>query len=127
MQQNVTSGYLALSNSYDHKLDTESHEMPMHLNSNHPEHDYEPIQSPESYGSAAHVYYNCVRGSIGYDDTAMPEYSNLRSTNSSVNDEEEVYLDPGCSLTDIYGCLERKKTCIIKNSDIRYISNYVCS
>ena len=98
--------------------------MPIHLNSakkNHTEQDYEPIESPELYGSAAHVYYNCVGGSISYDDPAMSEYSKLGSINGSVNDEEEIYSDPGYSLPDIYGCLERKKTCIVKNSDIRYV------
>ena len=104
--------------------------MPIYLNStekNHSEQDYENIESPELYGSAAHVYYNCVGGAISYDDSAMPEYSNLERINDSVNDEEEIYSDPGYSLPDIYGCLERKKGCIFKNSDIRYMSNLLCS
>ena len=99
--------------------------MPMYLNTtrrNHSEQDYEAIPGPEAYGSAAHVYYNCVGGSINY---AMPEYSKPEPINRSVavNDDEEVYSDPGYCLAEIYVCFEKKKICMIKNSDIRYITS----
>ena len=55
----------------------------------------------------------------------MPEYSKLEPINRSVavNDDEEVYSDPGYCLAEIYVCFEKKKICMIKNSDIRYITS----
>ena len=92
---------------------------------NHSAQDYEVIPGPEAYGSAAHVYYNCVAGSSSYDEPAMPEYSQPENINRSiaVNDEEEVYSDPGYSLAAIYLCFEKKKICMIKNNDIRYLTS----
>ena len=124
VQQNIPH-YQTPSNSCNHKDDVESHEMPMYLNTtrkNHSAQDYEAIPGPETYGSAAHVYYNCVGGSISYDDSTLPEYSKLEPINKSVavNDEEEVFSDPGSSLAEIYVCFEKKKICMIKYNDIRY-------
>ena len=86
----------------------------MYLNTtrkNHSEQDYEPIPGPEAYGSAAHVYYNCVGGSISYDDSVMPEYSKPEPVNKSVavNDDEEVFSDPGSSLAEFMFVLKRKR------------------
>ena len=49
-------------------------------------------------------------------------YSKLEPINKSVavNDEEEVFSDPGSSLAEIYVCFEKKKICMIKYNDIRY-------
>ena len=46
------------------------------------------------------IIYNSVasmRGSIGHDNLTIPEYSKLSNVNNStaVNDEEEIYSDPG--------------------------------
>ena len=124
MQQNIPH-YQTPSNAYNHKDDVESHEMPMYLNTtrkNYSEQDYEAIPVPEACRSAAHVYYNCVGGSITYDEPSMPEYSKPEPINKSVavNDEEEVFSDPGSSLAEIYVCFEKKKICMIKYNDIRY-------
>ena len=66
----------------------------------HSDQDYEAIPGPKSCTSAVYVYYNCVAsmgGSIGHDNLTIPEYSMLSNVNNStsVNDEEEIYSDPG--------------------------------
>ena len=71
------------------------------------------------------MYSNTVRDSINYDDTTMPEYSEVDDVDgTTANDEEEIYSDPGHSEADIYACFERKKFRMITRKDVRYIVNY---
>ena len=82
--------------------------------------DYEAIEDPDEYGSAVRVYSNTVGDSTNYDDTTMPEYSEVEDVDgTTTNDEEEIYSDPGYSEADIYACFERKKLSIIQRTDVR--------
>ena len=90
--------------------------------------DYEAIEDPDEYGSAVHVYSNTITVgvSVNYDDTIMPEYSEVDDVDgTTVTDEEEIYSDPGHSEADIYVCFEKKKFRMIKRKDVRYIANYI--
>ena len=80
--------------------------------------DYEAIQNPDE--SAVHVYFNTIKGSIGYDGTIMSEYSEIGNVDgTAANDKEDIYSDPGHSEEDIYVCFEKKKLRMIKRSDVR--------
>jgi len=76
--------------------------------------DYIALQNPSSYLAAQKSYSNLEK-SFTYDYARTLECSEV-STNV-----EEIYLDPGHSEVDIYACFERKKFCIIKNRDVRYV------
>ena len=82
--------------------------------------DYEAIEDPDEYGSAVCVYSNTVGDSTNYDDTTMPEYSEVEDVDgTTANDEEEIYSDPGHNEAEIYACFERKKLSIIQRCDVR--------
>ena len=44
--------------------------------------DYEAIQNPDDYASTVLEYSNIVKDSTSYDDTVMPEYSELEDVDS---------------------------------------------
>ena len=105
------------SGCYGHKNDNDS------INSdtlvrNYSKIDYEVIQNPDE--SAVRVYSNTVKDSTNYDDTILPVYNGLEDVdNTTANDEEEIYSDPGHSEADIYACFEKKKFRMIKRNDVR--------
>ena len=110
--------------SYSYKNDTESNDMSPYSDSKGKSYskiacsDYEAIQSPDEYASAVRVYSNYIRESI--NDETVPEYSEATNADSTIiNDEEEIYSDPGHSEADIYACFERKKFRMIKRNDVR--------
>ena len=121
-QQNVTSDYEFPSGTYDHKKEKESNNSHT-LGKNYSKiacNDYEAIQDPDEYASAVQVYSNTVRDSISYDDTIISEYSKVENVDdTTANDEEEIYSDPGHCEADIYACFERKKFRMIKKNDVR--------
>ena len=88
--------------------------------------DYEAILHHSEYASAVHVYSNTVRESTAYDDSLISECSAVGNPDEpTVNDEEEIYSDPGHSKEDIYACFEKKKFCMIKRNDVRYLIIYM--
>ena len=120
VQQNVAPDYELPSGSYSHKNGKESKNS-VTLGKNYSKitwNDYEAIQNPDE--SAVRVYSNTVKDSTNYDDTIMSGYSELEDVdNTTANDEEEIYSDPGHSEADIYACFERKKFRMIKRNDVR--------
>ena len=122
-QQNVISDYELPSGSYGHENDEEpnnSDTVGKIYYSKVAGSDYEAIQNPDDYAAAVRVYANTVKDSTSYDDTIISEYSELEDIdNTTANDEEEIYSDPGHSESDIYACFERKKFRMIKRNDIR--------
>ena len=88
--------------------------------------DYEAILHHSEYASAVHVYSNTMRESTAYDDSITSEYSEVaNSDDATVNNEEEIYSDPGHSKADIYACFEKKKFRMIKRRDVRLINNKI--
>ena len=122
VQQNVVSNYEFPSDSYGHKNDKESKNSDT-LGKNYSKitcNDYEAIQNADEYASAVRVYSNTVKDSTSYDDTIESEYSEIEDVdNTTTNDEEEIYSDPGHSEADIYACFERKRFRMIKRNDVR--------
>ena len=85
--------------------------------------DYEAVHHSE-YASAIHVYSNAMREPTAYDDSILSEYSEVGNPDdATVNDEEEIYADPGHSKEDIYACFEKKRFRMIKRNDVRYVAN----
>ena len=62
-----------------------------------------------------------MRESTAYDDSLISEYSEVGSPDEAitVNDEEDIYSDPGHSKEDIYDCFEKKKFRMIKRNDVK--------
>ena len=61
-----------------------------------------------------------MKESTAYDDSLISEYSEIGSPDdATVNDEEEIYSDPGHSKEDIYACFEKKKFRMIKRNDVK--------
>ena len=82
--------------------------------------DYEAILHHSEYESAVHVYSNTVRQSTAYDDSLISECSAVGNPDeATVNDEEDIYSDPGHSKEDIYACFEKKRFRMIKRNDVR--------
>ena len=105
------------SGCYGHKNDRESISSNT-LGRNYSKIDYEAIQNPDE--SAVRIYSNTVKDSTNYDDTILPVYNEIEDVdNTTANDEEEIYSDPGHSEADIYACFEKKRFRMIKRNDVR--------
>ena len=64
-----------------------------------------------------------MKESTAYNDSLISEYSEVGNPDeATVNDEEEIYSDPGHSKEDIYACFEKKKFRMIKRNDVRYVT-----
>ena len=61
-----------------------------------------------------------MKESTAYDDSLISEYREVGNPDEpTVNDEEEIYSDPGYSKEDIYACFEKKKFRMIKRNDVQ--------
>ena len=59
--------------------------------------------------------------SVINEDIRGLDYSKVSDVDTaSINDQEEVYSDPGYSEADVYACFEKKRFRKIKIDDIRY-------
>ena len=82
--------------------------------------DYEAILHHSEYASAVHVYSNTMKESTAYNDSLISEYSEVGNpVEATVDDEEEIYSDPGHSKEDIYACFEKKKFRMINRNDVK--------
>ena len=82
--------------------------------------DYECLPRPAEYATAIGAYSNIMRESyINYDMSALECSEVVNVYNTSTNDEEEVYADPGYSEADVYACFEKKRFRKIRPDDIR--------
>ena len=82
--------------------------------------DYEPLPRPAEYATAIGTYSNIMRESyINYDMSALECSEVFNVNNTSANDEEDIYADPGYSEADVYACFERKRFHKIKTDDVR--------
>ena len=124
IKQNVVTDYEMPSGSYSGIDDKESNNVSPHsdaMGKNYSKfscNDYEAVKNPDE--SAVHAYSNCVRQSVAYDDAITSEYSEIENADSAiVNDEEDIYSDPGHSEADIYTCFEKKRFRMLKRNDVR--------
>ena len=84
--------------------------------------DYEALPRPVEYASATSAYSNIIRKSYINSNMSALECSEVFNVNNtSANDDEEVYADPGYSEADVYACFERKRFHMIKADDVRYL------
>ena len=84
--------------------------------------DYEPLPRPAEYATAIGAYSNIIRESyINSDMSALECSEAFNAYNTSANDEEEIYLDPGYSEADVYACFEKKRFHKIKADNVRYL------
>ena len=84
--------------------------------------DYEPLPRPAEYATEIGAYSNIIRESYVSSHMSALECSEVFNVyNTSANDEEEIYLDPGHSEADVYACFERKRFHKIKADDVRYL------
>ena len=123
IKQNIVSEYEAPS---DYEDDTGSNGVSSYSASTTKNHsrfagnDYEAVLHHSEYASAINVYSNTMREPTAYDDSVLSEYSEVGNPDdATVNDEEEIYADPGHSKEDIYACFEKKRFRMIKRNDVR--------
>lgn len=76
---------------------------------------YVILEEASDYEEALHTYANML---------GIPDYFNITDhedvpNNNNTAENEEIFVDPGHCVTHMCACFEKKKHCLINESDIR--------